>query len=178
MQIDLERDKRGFYFMDVGNDEKGRPYFRLWVHKRLVRHDYGMASYVEFPLANARVERTKYGLRVLRPSKGWTTFWVCLPGGILGERFGVKWLYPCDAERRVLEFEIREGEGMERGRVGALVSVLGDRMVYRWWRQAEVVSQEGFRVLYADGRAEELSGSPDDLVAGWELEELLGSPQS
>jgi hypothetical protein len=71
----VEKNERGFYFIEIHHDIHSREIFRLWIHPYFIHKDEEGKEYVEFPLENAKIEITEKGSFVLRRKQGWIV-WV------------------------------------------------------------------------------------------------------
>jgi hypothetical protein len=70
----VEKNERGFYFLDINYGIHSKERFRLWVHPSFVKEKDGR-EYVEFPIENSKIEITERGSYVLRRKEGWIV-WV------------------------------------------------------------------------------------------------------
>ena len=164
-----EVEGKTFYFLDVGEEEHGRPSFRLWINGQLVQSGDGDGEYISFPI-HGRIIRTEKGNYVLRPEQGWNTFRVGVPCGYRGtSTFEV-----LSKGAEVFPFESWMSP---QGNLGiskyALVSIPSDKVKVRWERDGRLYGDapRGISIYYSDGKVEKVDGLPDGLGA---LEELKG----
>ena len=165
-------DGKRFYFIDFGSEAHGRTSFRLWINRQLVKETDEGAE-LNFPVVNACIEKTQKGSYVLRPKQGYTTFDLFVPCGYRGS-----------SELEILQpepiillnyYKYRSPRGSLGVGEGAVLSVKGDTVYYKWHRYGRLYGSppQGITIARADGTTEELDGLPDGLEAMKELEDML-----
>ncbi len=165
-------DGKKFYFIDFGSETHGRTSFRLWINRQLVKETEEDAE-LNFPVANACIEKTPKGSYVLRPKQGYTTFDLFVPCGYRGSS-EIEILKP-EPVIILNYYKYRSPRGSLGVAGGAVASVYGNAVYYKWYRSGRLYGSpsHGISILKADGTIEELDGLPDGLEAMKELEDML-----
>lgn len=170
-----EFEGKRFPYIDMGSESHGRTSFRLWlagavVKEKAIHKDDGL--YLQFPLPGTIITRTQKGNWVLRLSPDHTTFDIYVRCGYRGGA-DFEILRPTPVE--VLTYkEYHSPRGSLGVSKGALVSVEGHEIIYRWERSGRLYGSpaRGVTRLTSDGGKEDMDMLPDGLEAVEELEPL------
>lgn len=174
MEIEYREDEQGrkFPFVDMGSETHGRTSFRLWVNGRFVQKGPDGNASIEFPVRNARIEKTEKGSFVLRPHNGSIVHDIFVHCGYRGSAT-IKILEPEIPDDDVFEYSVylsqRGNLGIDEG---MLVNCPADApLKYRWERSGRLYGapNEGIIIVMPDGTEHEIDMIPDGLEA---IEEL------
>jgi len=192
MKVEFREDEQGrkFPFIDIGEEDHGKPSFRLWVSGRFVRphiidahavwdeerqtwyHPKVQDGYeVVFPVHDARIEKTPKGSLVLRPCNGGTVHNIFVRCGYRG-RAVITVLTPSVGEGDIFRYrEYRSPRGNLGVDEGALVNCPVYTLKYKWQRSGRLYGKpsEGVAIIMPDGTEKEIDMLPDGLEA---IEEL------
>jgi len=193
MKVAFREDERGrkFPFIDIGEEDHGKPSFRLWVSGRFVRphiidahavwdeerqtwyHPKVQDGYeVVFPVHDARIEKTPKGSLVLRPYNGGIVHNIMVLCGYRGGADIDVVSLDFDSEDVFRYQEYRSPRGNLGIDAGALVNHPADTpLKYKWYRTGRLYGKpsEGVTIVMPDGTEKELDMLPDGLEA---IEEL------
>jgi|GEM_PF-1398415 len=189
MKVEFREDERGrkFPFIDIGEEDHGKPSFRLWVSGRFVRpriidahavwdeerqtwyHPKVQDGYeVIFPVPNARIERTQKGSLVMRPHEGSMVYNIMVLCGYRGGADIDVVSLDFDSEDVFRYQEYRSPRGNLGIDAGALVNFpSGEPLTYKWYRTGRLYGKpsEGLMMVMPDGMERELAMLSDELEA-------------
>jgi hypothetical protein len=170
-----EAEERLLFYVDVGSEDHGRPSFRLWVSRRLVKQelrDNQVEYFVEFPILNAGVTRTEKGILVLRPALRTIVYNVLVPCGYRGSS-SLEVVSPGGAQVYLYE-EYSSPRGNLGVSQGAIIVVPLDSIKFKWERKGRLYGESptGITAIYPIGK-EETIDRVEDVEDVKELSQLL-----
>jgi len=147
-----ESGDRKFYYIDFGPIHNFS--FRLWINRGLVQEDEEEAI-IEFPVKNARVERTSRGNYVLRKKEGHTTFDIFVQSEFMGKT-QIEILTP--KPKICLNYFISVVSDFshyflppKRFSSGMIVTVEGEELIYKWHKWDRNGEKTGVIKVTANG---------------------------
>jgi len=159
-------EEKILYYMDFGDEGHGKPSFRLWVNQNLVKTEKGWTPYIEFPLENAKIERTEMGNFILRPVSGWNVFWVSVKSGYRGNAY-FEVISPPKNEVDIFEYKYFHSSRGKLGiSIGGLINVQPEKLIIRWKRSGKLHgdASHGITIYKLNGTDETIED-----ISDWEL---------
>lgn len=162
-KVEFKVDENGnkYPFVDIGSEIHGRRSFRLWVSGKLVEKKDGY-EYICFPM-RGRIEKTRKGNLVLKPSNDTTVYYTVVEAGYRGESC----LEILSPDCKVFRFkEYRSPRGSLGISEGALIVSPNVPVKFEWSRTGRlygkkesgvtIITPEGERKIVDDEELEEI----------------------
>ena len=137
---EANKTDNGFYYLDIGSEDHGKPSFRLWVSSKLITESdiYENREVVKFPIS-ALIHKTEKGNYVLRPDNEVTTFDILIHCGYRG-RSEIEVVGNND-EQRMFYFVYESPRGSCGVSTGVLVSTKKEVEI-RWARSGRLYGRD------------------------------------
>jgi hypothetical protein len=157
-----EADGKTFFYLPLG--ERRDKFLILWVSSSFVKTDEKGHHYIEFPVEGVVLKKGKgRGLILKRGDKN--LFKVLIPCGYRGKGYIDKVVADGDDNPEVYEFtEFRSPRGSLGVDTGALILTSADKVKVFWSKTGRLYGSpnRGVKILYLDGRVEELTCVDDE----------------
>jgi hypothetical protein len=164
-KVYLERkvvDGKAFYYLPIG--ERRDEFLIVWVSQSFVKTDEKGHHYVEFPIENCTLKKGKgRGLILKRGDKN--LFKVLIPCGYRGRGYINEVVADGDDSPEIFKFtEFRSPRGNLGIDAGALILTSAKKVKVFWSKSGRLYGapDRGVKVLYLDGREENLSCVDDE----------------
>lgn len=150
-------DGKEFFYLSLG--EKRDKFLIVWVSSSFVETDERGHHYIEFPVENCSLKKGKgRGLILKKGDKN--LFKILIPCGYRGKGYIDKIVADGDDNPEVYEFtEFRSPKGNLGVDAGALILTFAKKVKVSWSKTGRLYGapDHGVKVLYFDGRIEELT---------------------
>lgn len=83
MKKEINRNERGFGYIEFCSGSHGRIKTRIWIHNSLVSCE-GEREFIEFPVQNSFIQKTEKNSLVLREKEGGIVYHIQIPSGYRG----------------------------------------------------------------------------------------------